>query len=338
MSHSKKVLLSFAVILACLAGACAWADERELVVYSARNEHLIKPLFDAYTDKTGVRIRFITDKEGPLLERLKAEGESSPADLLMTVDAGNLWHAAQEGVLRPVKSEVLEKSVPEAYRDPEGRWFGLSLRARTIVYNNRRVKPAELSTLEALGNPEWKGRLCLRTSKKVYNQSLVAMLIGLYGEARTEEIVRSWVANLAAEPFANDDAVLSAVAAGQCDAGIVNTYYYGRMIEKTPDLPLSLFWTDKDSDHGVHVNISGAGITRFAPHPEEALKFVEWLVSPEAQNKFADANLEYPVNPSVSPHPDVQAWGSFKADSLPVAKAGEFQARAVKLMDRVGYK
>ena len=180
------------------------AHAEDVVVYSARNEQLIKPLFDAYTKETGVNVKFITDKEGPLLARLKAEGVNTPADMLMTVDAGNLWQASEEGLLRSVKSKVLESNIPEYLQDPDKQWFGLSVRARTIVYNKNAVKPSDLSTYEDLANPKWKGRLCLRTSKKVYNQSLVAMMIYEHGEAKTEEVLEGWVKNLATSPIADD--------------------------------------------------------------------------------------------------------------------------------------
>ncbi|MDX1656171.1 MAG: extracellular solute-binding protein, partial [Candidatus Competibacteraceae bacterium] len=195
----------------------------EVVVYSARKEQLIEPLFKAFTEQTGIEVNYITDSEGPLLARLKAEGANTPADMLMTVDAGNLWQAAQEGVLAPVDSPVLEESIPDHLQDPENRWFGLSIRARTIAYAPSRVNPEELSTYEALGDPKWKGRLCLRTSKKVYNQSLVAMMIAREGEEKTQQVVESWVDNLATEPFSSDTAVLEAIAAGQCDVGVANT-------------------------------------------------------------------------------------------------------------------
>ncbi len=309
----------------------------EVVVYSARNEQLIKPLFDAYTRETGVRVKFVTDKEGPLMQRLKAEGANSPADLLLTVDAGNLWFAAQEGLLKPVHSPALTANIPASLRDPGNHWFGLSVRARTIVYNTQRVKPTELSTYEDLAQPKWKGRLCLRTSKKVYNQSLVAMMIAEHGEAKTEQIVRGWVANLATDVFPDDTKVLQAVAAGQCDVGIVNTYYFGRLIEKDPKLPIALFWPNQ-AGSGVHVNVSGAGVTRHAKNEAGAIALLEWLSSPKAQNLFADANLEYPANPAAKPDPVVAAWGTFKANPINVARAGELQTAAVKLMDRAGYK
>jgi len=326
------------LLLACLAlPALPASATDEVIVYSARTEELIKPLFDAYTEKTGVEIRYITDKEGPLLARLEAEGENTPADMLITVDAGNLWQAAERGVLAPYGSETLETNVPGHLRDPENRWYGLSVRARTLVHSTERVDPAELSTYEALANPVWKGRLCLRTSKKVYNQSLVAMMISRLGEERTEAIIRGWVANLATAPFSNDTQVMEAIAAGQCDVGIVNTYYFGRLQKKEPGIQLALFWPNQ-AESGVHVNVSGAGITRHAKHREAAGKLLEWLASAEAQGLFASLNMEYPVNPVVAPDPAVAAWGGFRADPANVAEAGRLQAQAVMLMDRAGYR
>jgi iron(III) transport system substrate-binding protein len=272
-----------------------------------------------------------------LLARLKAEAENTPADLLITVDAGNLWLAAEEGVLAPVESAVLERNIPAHLRDPGKRWFGLSVRARTIVYSTARVKPEALSTYEDLADPKWKGRLCLRTSKKVYNQSLVAMMIARLGEKKTEEIVRGWVRNLATDVFPDDTSLIKAIIAGQCDVGIVNTYYFGRLKREQPDAPVALFWPNQQ-DRGVHLNVSGAGVTAHAKHRAEAIRFLEWLSSEEAQNLFADANLEYPANPQVKPHPLVAAWGRFKQDTINVSEAGRLQAKAVMLMDRAGYK
>ena len=199
------------------------------------------------------------------------------------------------------------------------------------------MKPAELSTYEDLASPKWKGRLCLRTSKKVYNQSLIAMMIARFGEAQTEKIVRGWVANLATDVFPDDTKMMEAIAAGQCDVGIVNTYYYGRLMKKKPELPLALFWPNQ-KDRGVHVNVSGAGVTQHAKHRAAAVKLLEWLSSEKAQNLFADENLEYPANPKVNPASAVAAWGHFKQDTINVTEAGKRQAEAVKLMDRAGYK
>jgi iron(III) transport system substrate-binding protein len=329
----KKYLLS---LFALVITFPVYATD-PITVYSARKEHLIKPLFDAYTEKTGVKIQYITDKAGPLLARIKAEGRNTPADLFMTVDAGNLWQAAEEGVLAVTDSKLLETNIPVHLRDPENRWFGLSVRARTIVYSTERIKDGELTTYEDLADAKWKGRLCLRTSKKVYNQSLVAMLIARHGEERTEQLVKGWVANLATAPFSNDTKTMEAIAAGQCDVGIVNTYYFGRLKKKKPEIKLALFWPNQDST-GVHVNISGAGVTKHAKNRNAATKLLEWLSSPEAQKKFAGLNMEYPVNPAVEADDVVKAWGEFKSDDLNVSSAGAMQATAIKLMDRAGYR
>ena len=230
----KNPLITLLALTLIMAASAVPSYSKEVVVYSARNEHLIQPLFEDFTRQTGVKVKFITDKAGVLVQRLKAEGSRTPADVLITVDAGNLWYAAEQGLLQKTNSKTLEANIPGYLRDPAGSWFGLSVRARTIVYSTERVDPSELSTYEALGEPAWKGRLLLRTSKKVYNQSLVAMLIAEHGVEETEGIVRAWVDNLAADPFSNDTKVMVAIAAGQGDVGIVNTYYFGRLIKKDP--------------------------------------------------------------------------------------------------------
>ncbi|GAA6167924.1 Fe(3+) ABC transporter substrate-binding protein [Sessilibacter corallicola] len=335
----KSLKVTAAVLLSALLGACANEpeDESVITVYTARNEHLIKPLFDRYTEETGVKIRYITDSAGPLLARLKAEGEGTPADLFVTVDAGYLWQASNEGVLQPIESQTLTTNIPESYRSSENDWVGLSLRARTIIYSTDRVDPASLSTYEALADEDWNGRLCLRTSKKVYNQSLVATMIKTLGEEETESLVAGWVNNLATSPFSNDNKAMEAVVAGLCDATVVNTYYFGRMKKENPDLPLAIFWPNQH-DRGVHVNVSGAGVTKHAKNPEGAKAFLEWLSEPEAQYLFAESNQEYPVNPSVEASEEVKSWGDFKADSVNVEAAGRLQADAIRLMDRVGYQ
>lgn len=333
-----KRILSLLLIFFGLALSSPPASSGEdLVVYSARKEHLIQPLFEAYTEKTGVRIAFITGDAPALMQRLQAEGERSPADLLITVDAGNLWNAAEAGILQPVASEVLQHNIPQHLRDPENRWFGLSVRARTIVYHTGKVKPEALDSYEALADPQWKNRLVLRTSKKVYNQSLVAMMLQDLGPEATRQTVSGWVANLAVPPLSSDTKVLEAIAAGVGDVGIINTYYFGRLLKKQPDLPLKLFWPNRGTT-GVHVNVSGGGVTRHAPHREAAVAFLEWVSSDAAQSLFADVNMEYPVNPNTPPHPVVQAWGEFKANPRNLASAGQYQGDAIRLMDAVGYK
>lgn len=315
------------------------AAEEKVVVYSARAEHLIKPLFDAYSEKTGVRIEYTTDKAGSLLARLRSEGASTPADLLLTVDVGNLHHAEKQGVLQPIQSETLNANVPAHLRDPQNQWFGLTQRARTIVYASDRVEPAELSSYAALADVQWLDRLCLRTSKKVYNQSLVASFIAHYGEEQTAGILRGWVENLAVAPFANDTAAMEAVKAGQCDVTIVNTYYYGALEADGKAGSLKIFWPNQaEGESGVHMNISGGGVTRHSQRPQQAIALLEWLSSKEAQGMLAGLNLEFPVHPQVEAVKQVKAWGEFRADNIPLSDVAEQQVPAVKLIDQVGYQ
>jgi len=336
--RASMLLLVFAASLLSACGPRP-ADDGRLVVYSSRVEQLIQPLFEAYTAETGTQIDFITADDQPLLQRLQSEGANSRADVLITVDAGNLWNAAERGLLQAVDSELLRERIPANLRDAENRWFGISIRARTIVYAPDRVASGELVSYEGLADPHWRGRLCLRTSKKVYNQSLVAMLIAEHGESRAEDIVRGWVANLATDVLPNDNQVIEAVAAGRCDAGIVNTYYYGRLVARNPELGARLFWPNQaEAGSGVHINVSGAGITRHAPNAAGARAFLEWLASPAAQQQFAALNYEYPANEEVPLDPLVAGWGSFERSPLNVARLGELQAAAVMLMDRAGYR
>lgn len=331
-----SVFSKAAVFGLALSTVSGLAQAKELVVYSSRQDHLIKPVFDLYQEKTGTEIKFITDSEGPLMARLKAEGANTPADLLITVDAGNLWQAEQQDLLREVKSDAIEANIPQQYRSADDKWTGLSLRARTIAYSTERVDPATLSTYEALADSEWQGRLCLRTAKKVYNQSLTATMIETLGAEPTAKVLQGWVDNLATPVFPDDTALLQSIAAGQCDVGIVNTYYFGRLEVANPEIPVALFWPNQ-KDRGVHVNISGAGVTRYAKHPEEAIAFLEWLTTEEAQRVFADVNQEFPANESVEPSAEVASWGDFKADTINIEVAGRRQAEAVMMMDRVGW-
>lgn len=337
----KSLAAGLALALVVLMPGTAAANETQaesapLVVYSARKYQLVEQLFAEYGRERGIEVKFVTDDGPPLVQRLRAEGRNSPADVLMTVDAGDLWRAASAGLLAPVRSATLEAAIPEHLRDPDGRWFGLAVRARTIAYAAKRVNPADLSTYAALGDVRWKGRLCLRSGKHVYNQSLVAMLVAESGEAATERLVRSWVANLAAEPFSSDTLLLNAIAAGQCDVGIVNTYYLGRLQGENPAFPVRLFWADQQGS-GTHVNISGAGVTRHAPNRSEAIRFLEWLASPALQARFAGANYEYPVHAAVALVPVVAAWGGFRQNLIHVGKVGQLQPVAVRLMDRAGW-
>jgi iron(III) transport system substrate-binding protein len=326
------------IVLAALGAAllAASAEASEVVVYSARSHYGQEPAIDAFTKKTGIQVKSFGGSSSELFERLRAEGDKTPADVLITVDAGNLWNAARAGLLSRVDSPELLASIPAHLRDPENRWFGLTMRARTIMYNTKKVKPEELSTYEALGDPKWKGRLCLRTSSYIYNQSFLATMIKRSGEPRTEAVVKTWVAN---NPtlINSDTKILEAIAAGQCDVGLTNHYYLGRIVAKDPAFPVAAFWANQQTT-GTHVNISGAGITAPAKNRANAVKLLEFLASPEAQQMFADANFEYPANPQAGVHPAIAKWGKFKPDDINVAAAGEFQAAATRLADRAGYK
>jgi len=285
----------------------------------------------------------VTGKEEALLQRLQSEGANTPADVLLTTDAGRLSAARKAGVLQAVKSDFLTAHVPASYRDPEGYWYGLSVRARPIIYARDRIRPADLSTYENLADPKWKGRICVRSSDSVYNQSLVAGLISHQGEARTEAWARGLVANFARPPAGGDRDQIKAVAAGECDVTLANTYYLGSMVsssdeaEKQAAAKVAVFWPDAKTT-GVHVNVSGAGITAHARNRDNAVRLLEFLAGDSAQRWYAETNNEYPVNPAISPSATLKAWGEFKADTLNVAKLGELNATAVQVMDRAGWK
>ncbi len=307
----------------------------ELIVYSSRH-YGNEAAFEAFQQKTGNTLKLLNASDAQLFERLKAEGDKTPADVLITVDAGNLWKAGRAGLLAPVDSRELQSNIPAHLRDPENRWFGLTVRARTIMYNALRVKPVELSTYAALGDLRWKGRLCLRSSSHVYNQSLLAAMIKRQGEAKTEDMARAWVAN---QPVLidGDTKVLEAIAAGQCDVGVTNHYYLARLLMKDPNFPVRPFWPDQQGP-GVHVNVSGAGVTAHAKARAEAIRFIEFLSTAEAQTLFAKQSQEFPANLAVAPDPLLAQWGAFKMDDLNIAAAGEFQPAATRLADRAGYK
>jgi iron(III) transport system substrate-binding protein len=348
--HTWASLLVMLLATALLAGckkpdqaAAPTAEPAEVVVYTARKYQLVEELFAEYTRTTGTRIRTVTDDAGPLIQRLRTEGADTPADLLITVDAGDLWFAAEQGLLAPISSATLAANVPANLRDPEGRWFGLAVRARTIVHSTSSW-PADRFAVAVRGyadlaRPEWAGKVCLRSSKHVYNRSLVAALIARFGEPRTEEIVRGWIANLATEPFSSDTLLLEAIIAGQCTVGIANHYYLARLIAErgAAAVPVAIRWPDQDGA-GVHVNISGAGLTAHAKNREAAVRLLEWLSTPPVQERFAGANQEYPVHVAASPTAIVRGFGAFAQDPLAISEVGALQPAAARLMDRVGWR
>ncbi len=334
--------LALASLLSILPIGIAWAAQPEAVrVYSSQKEFIIKPVLEAFQKATGVPFELTVDKGGVLLERLKAEKSQPRADLLVMVDAGNLYLAARDGLLTPHKMEEINKRIPSELRDPQGLWTALSVRARAIVFNPAKVKSEDLKDYVSLAAANFKGRVCLRSSNHVYNQSLVAYLMDRFGEKETENIVRGWVNNLATTPFADDTTLLRAMQAGQCDVGIVNTYYLGRLKNEDPKNTLQVFWpaaNSKDPKSGVHINIYGAGVIAGSSRSDQARKLLAWMSAPEAQQMFADANFEYPANPAVEPITRIKEWGRFERSKFPLVKAGELQAAAVRLMDRAQYR
>ena len=338
---NKKVSIFSIIVISILStsfsAAVQAASNDSLTVYSTRKEHLIKPLFDAFTAKTGIKVKYLTGKGGALIERIKLEGKKTKADLFMTVDAGNLWYAASQNLFQPVSSEIIENNIPEHLRDPEGLWSGLSVRARTIIYSTESVNPSELSTYQDLANKKWKGKLCLRTSKKVYTKSLVSSLIHHDGMEKTTDVVRGWVDNLAATPHAEDVHIMTSILAGQCDVGIVNSYYFGRLQAKDPNAPLKLFWANQNTT-GTHVNVSGAGVTKHSKNPDDAIRLLEFLSSIEAQKIYVGLNKEYPATQKIKADNLIALWGDFNQDKMNLSFAGKNQADSVSLMQREGYK
>ena len=315
----------------------------EVNVYSARKEQLIKPLLDRFSEKNGIKVNLVTGKADALLARLQSEGEGSPADLLITVDAGRLHRAQTAQLLRCRTSKFLKQNVPENYRDPEGCWFGLSLRARVIVTAKNRIDAGKVSSYEALASPDWRSKVCIRSSNNVYNQSLVASMIAVHGEKETFNWLRGLAANFARSPAGGDRDQILAVANGLCDIAVVNTYYLAMMLEsrdkqhREAARAVQLVWPNQNG-RGTHINVSGAAVIRNAPNPENALKLLSYLLSESSQVWYAEANHEYPIRKNTPVSETLKSWGDFKADSTNLIKLGELNTAAVMLMDKAGWK
>lgn len=327
-----------AVLLAVLVSGCGIIEsltggEEVVRVYSGRHYDL-EEAFEAFADESDVSVEFLFGGDAELRERLQAEGEGTLADVFMTVDAANLEIAAGEDLLQPIESQVLDGAVPANLRHPDRLWVGLSKRVRTIMYHPERVDPSELSTYEDLADPRWEGRLCMRNAGNVYTQSLVASLIAHHGYDGALEVVEGWVDN-DTEIIANDVRILETIAAGGCDVGITNHYYLARLVEDDPDFPVVPFWANQD-DRGVHVNVSGAAVTREADDPDLASQLIEWLAT-DGQGEFVYGNHEYPVNPAVEPPPLVRQWGTFVEDPLNASEFAALNADAIRLMNEAGY-
>jgi iron(III) transport system substrate-binding protein len=335
----------FAVAVALAAAASSGlAQDKVLNLYSSRHYQTDEALYANFTKATGIRINRIEAGEDPLIERIRNEGERSPADVLITVDAGRLWRAEQLGFFQPVKSGVLDVRIPASLRDPGGRWYGFSLRARVIAYNKAKVKAAEVPTYESLADAKWKGRVCMRSSTNIYNLSLMGAMIDHVGEAKAEQWAAGVKANLAREPKGGDTDQLKSVAAGECDVTISNQYYYARLLrsqkadEREIAEKVGIVFPNQSS-WGTHVNISGAGVMKNAPNRDNAIRFLEYLASEEAQRYFAEGNNEWPVVPGVkTANPVLTMLGDFKQDALNVAVLGRNQPGAQKIYDRAAWK
>lgn len=339
-----KVIFA-AMILGAASGMTAMATSAsaaEINLYSYRQPFLMNPLLDAFTKETGIKVNMVYLKKG-MLERLKAEGANSPADLVLTADIGNLHNLVEAGLLQPSKSSILEHNVPAQFRHADGLWYGLTTRARIIFAHKKRVRPGEVTTYEDLAKPHMKGRVCTRSGKHVYNVSLLASIIAAEGEAAAEAWAKGVKANLARKPQGNDRSQVKAVYQGECDVALGNTYYMGKMAtnEKKPEqkkwaAAVNVIFPNQGG-RGTHVNISGAGVTKSAKNKANAVKLIEFLSGDAAQKIYAEDNFEYPIKAGVKLHPIVAGWGKFKADETFLSKIAEHRITATRIMDKVRF-
>jgi iron(III) transport system substrate-binding protein len=325
------------------ASVCASAQDKVLNLYTSRHYQTDEALYENFTLKTGIKVNRIEAGEDPLIERMKQEGARSPADVLVTVDAGRLWRAEQAGLLQPVRSKILEERIPRELRHPDGLWYGFSLRARPIFYAKGRIDPKTIRDYEDLADPKLKGKICVRSSSSVYNLSLMGSMVAASGPEKAQAWATGVVANLARAPKGGDTDQLTAVAAGECDVAISNTYYYVRLLksskpeERAIGEKIGVIFPNQ-RNRGTHVNISGAGVAKHAPHRDAAIQFLEYLASPEAQAYFANGNNEYPVTGPVRGNQELAALGDFRKDSVNVSLLGRNQAVAQQIYDRAGWK
>jgi iron(III) transport system substrate-binding protein len=336
--------LVFAGATGTLAGRTrAQAPGSVLNLYSSRHYSTDQALYDDFTRQTGIRIQRIEAEADPLIERLRAEGANSPADIFLSVDAGRIERARVAGLLQPIASPVLDAAVPSHLRDPQGHWFGISKRARVILYARGRVRPGEVTRYEHLADPALKGRLAIRSSSNVYNQSMTGAMLAAHGEAATEAWCRGLVANLARAPRGGDTDQIKAVAAGEADYAVANTYYLVNLMRSKSEAERAVaarvgVLFPNQADRGTHINIAGGGVTASSRNRAAAIRFLEYLVSPAAQAHFADGNAEYPVANGVAPSAELAALGAFREDQLNAQIYAASNARALQIMDRAGWK
>ena len=339
----RRLFQGLAVLATSFSLVSVAAADEVLNLYSSRHYQTDEALYENFTKQTGIKINRIEAKGDALIERIKSEGAHSPADVLLTVDAGRLWRADQAGLFQPVSSDTLQAKVPDNLRHPEGHWYGFSTRARVIYYAKDRVKADAISSYEELADPKWKGKICIRSSSNIYNQSLMSSVIAAHGEKAAEDWAKGVLANFARDPQGGDTDQIRAVAAGECDIAVGNTYYYVRLMTSSKDEDKAV--ADKvgmifpnQGDRGTHVNVSGAGVLKNAPNKDAAVKFLDYLASEDAQRYFADGNNEYPVVAGMNANSAVESLGEFKVDGLNVAVYGENQPTSQKVFDRVGWK
>ncbi len=338
MSRSRILAAATVIASAMTLNAAAFAQSGEVNVYSYRENKLVQPLIDAFTKDTGIKVNIVSASSG-LEQRIKSEGANSPADVLLTVDIGRIDEAVQAGVTQPIKSDVIDKVVPAQYRDPDGHWAGISMRARVIYASKDRVKQDAI-TYEELADPKWKGKICIRSGQHIYNNALFAAYVAHHGEAKAEEWLRGVKANLAQKPSGGDREQARDVAAGKCDLAIGNTYYWALMNndpDKKPWAEATRVILPTFAGGGTHVNLSGVLLAKNAPNRANAVKFIEWLAGEHAQHLYADANYEYPVRAGVAVNPTIAGYGKLNPDTLPIAKIAASRKAASTLVDKVGF-
>lgn len=330
-THVISGLLCLAGFSLCLSSGVTAA---ELQVYSSKNASYVKPLFDDYSRETGVAVSYLIAPTADLISRLEIEGAASKADILLATGASLFWSASQKGLFSSVKSRTLKRNVPKHLKSASNDWFSFSKRARTLIYNADTVDADELLGYADLASDKWKGKLCLRTSKAEYTQSLVAMLIERMGEKDAKTMLQGWVSNLAIAPLADDQDIIDSIEEGKCEVGIVNSYYYARLKRAEPDTHLKLFWADQGGK-GVHVNTSAVAVTAHSSNKDQAIDFLEWLSTKRTQAQYAKLSMEYPVNKKVRPAREVAEWGRFKEDNSSLENAGIYKRKAVELLKDV---
>jgi iron(III) transport system substrate-binding protein len=334
-------VFALGVLFVLAAANLAAARASEVNVYSYRQPYLIEPLLKAFTQQTGIKVNVIFAEKG-LIERIEAEGRNSPADVLLTVDIGNLTQATASGIAQTIRSDTLDAAIPAAYRGADDQWFGLTRRARVIYASKERVKQDAIS-YEELADAKWRGKICVRSGQHPYNVALIASMIAHHGEAWTEEWLKGVKANLARKPAGDDRLQVKGVYAGECDIAIGNTYYMGVMLNNDKQ-PEQKEWAKSvtilfpnSGDHGTHVNVSGAIVAKHAPHKDDAVKLVEFLASDKGQELYAEANNEYPVKEGVPWSPLVKSWGDFKPDPISLNDIAALRKKASELVDKVGF-